>query len=528
MADSIYRNTKAQLIEKLESQMGDNEILRESYEAAAAAILSIQADDAGWAPLNAMREHDGFAIHHLHEIYAKAKIQTKGSPLLKQGFTLRSSYVWGRGLEIVGDIPPRFQKKLDKNYNVLFSQQAFMGNERALFNAGQHFLFYDKRTDEAYPVSFMEITNFASNPVWAADVWYYQRTYLPLNPQTNMPEEQPIIEWYPVAETIEHGPLLTTIMNEPVNPHVVVIDVRVNRDEDEVWGTPDCLPAMPYAWAHAEYIRDSSLLLKALSTIAWKVVSKSKGNSAAAAVKVAGARTAANTANMTADTDLVAMPKSGQVDMADGDRIASYVAAALGVSLTALLSTAGAAGGSFGAEASLDVPTQNNALARQDIWVTNYYQRILKVIGLKDDAGIEVRFRTITEDPVFRTLGGASIAFQTGAINQQEYRNLVLQSLDVKPTTTSLPTPNGFTGAETTNPDLAAQNQLKIATMNSKIAKDNSAASGQATKPVNPTQDGSRPNPIPSQGNTGKAGKALNPGNELRNTSKKPGTGSVK
>lgn len=522
MADSIYRNTKAQLIEKLESQIGDNEILRESYEAAAAAVLSIQADDVGWAPLNAMREHDGFAIHHLHEIYKKAKIQTKGSPLLKQGFTLRSSYVWGRGLEIVGEIPPRFQKKIDRNYNVLFSQQAFMGNERALFNAGQHFLFYDKRTDTAYPVSFMEITNFASNPVWAADVWYYQRTYLPLNPQTNMPEVQPIIEWYPVAETQETSgkPLLKEIMNQPVNPHVVVIDVRVNRDEDEVWGTPDCLPAMPYAWAHAEYIRDSSLLLKALSTIAWKVVSKSKGNSAAAAVKVAGNRQAATTANMTADTDLVAMPKSGQVDMADGDRIASYVAAALGVSLTALLSTAGAAGGSFGAEASLDVPTQNNALARQDIWVSNYYKRVLKVMGLKDDAGIDIRFRTITEDPVFRTLGGASIAFQTGAINQQEYRDLVLKSLDVKPTTNELPQPNGFTGAETTNPDLAAQNQLKIATMNAQVQKANNAAAGNATKPAD------RPNPIPSQGNTGKAGKALNPGNEIRNATKKPGTGS--
>lgn len=495
------------------SILAENEILRESYEAAAAAILSLQVDDVGWAPLNAMKEHDGFAIHHLHEIYRQAKLQTKGNPLLKRGFTLRCSYVWGRGIDIVGNVPPRFQAKIDKNYDVLFSQSAFITNERALFNAGHFFLAYDKGKDLAYPISFAEITNFASNPDRPTDVWYYQWTHHPVDPATNLPVKEAVVEWLPVAETQSKGPLLPQITNQSVNRNIVIIDVRVNRDEDEVWGVPDVLPAMAFAWAHAEYLRDGSKLLKALSTIAWKVVSKSKGNSTAAAVKMAGAKGAGATANMTSDTDLVAMPKSGQVDLGDGDRIASYVAAALGVSLTALLSTAGAAGGSFGAEASLDTPSQNDALSRQNIW-SDFYRRVLRVMGIKDDA-VRVAFKSISEDPTYRTLTGAALAFQTGAINQTEYRNLVLDRLDVKPTTTDLPQPNEFTGAQTVNPDLPAENSLKIAKMGQdnqlKIAAQNAKAKA-----------------VPSQGNSGAVGGGLNAGNELRDNENKPGTSGTK
>jgi hypothetical protein len=281
---------KRDLVTEVERLTAGSEFLRESYEAAAAAILAIQSEDEGWSVINQMREHDGFAIHHLKEIYRKAKLQTKGNPLLKRGFTLRCSYVWGRGIEIVGNVPPRFQAKIDKNWDVLFTQSAFIANERSLYTSGHFLLAYDKRKDIAYPLSFNEITNFASNPDRHSDVWYYQRTYTRIDPATNQPASQPTIEWYPVAETQAKGGLQKEITSQPVNPHIVIIDMRVNRDEDEVWGVPDVLPAMPFAWAHSEYLRDGSKLLKALSTIAWKVVSKSKGNATAAAVKMAGAK----------------------------------------------------------------------------------------------------------------------------------------------------------------------------------------------------------------------------------------------
>jgi hypothetical protein len=143
---------------------------------------------------------------------------------------------------------------------------------------------------------------------------------------------------------------------------------------------------------------------------------------------------------MTNDTDLVAMPKAGQVDLGDGDRIASYVAAALGVSLTALLSTAGASGGSYGAEASLEPATMNNVLARQNVWIDGFYRRILAAMGMRD---VEVRFRPVVEDPAFRTLQGLTLAVTSGAIFQDELRDKVLEQLDMENLHGSdLPKPN--------------------------------------------------------------------------------------
>lgn len=495
-----------------------NEILKENYEAAAAALLAIRAEDEGWAPLRSLEQPGGFALTHMHQIYEKAKLQTAGNPLLKQGFTLRASWVWGRGIELVGEDhkKPRFKKLMDKNYRVLFSQDAFTTMERALFNAGNLFMAYRRSTNTAFPIPFGEITQFASNPDRIADVWYYQRSYNKVNPVTGRPDTQETVEWYPVWETVNGDiPLRTTISDQPVVPDVVIVDVRVNRDEDTVWGVPDVLPAMPYAWAHSEYLRDGSKLLKALSTIAWKVVSKSKGNAATAGAKMADVRRAGTTAAMTNDTDLVAMPKSGQVDLGDGDRIASYVAAALGVSLTALLSTAGASGGSYGAEASLEPATMNNVLARQNVWI-DFYRRILDVMGVKDS---ETRFKQVVEDPAYRTLQGLQMAFTTGAIFQDEYRKKALEQFDLENLhgVDEMPKPNAFTGAKTTDPDLAAKAQIDMAKKQldfqkqqadrtfafQQAASDNPnpvggpKISAGAKKPVN--------DPNPRQGNKGSA-----------------------
>jgi hypothetical protein len=135
-------------------------------------------------------------------------------------------------------------------------------------------------------------------------------------------------------------------------------------------------------------------------------------------------------------------------------------------------------------------------------------------MGVKDDA-IRVAFKSIAEDPTYRTLTGAALAFQTGAINQQEYRNLVLDRLDVKPTTDELPTPNEFTGAQTVNPDLPAENSLKIAKMGQDAQLQIAAQNAKAK-------------PVPSQGNSGAVGSGLNGGNELRDNENKPGTSGAK
>jgi hypothetical protein len=484
-------------------------------------------------------------MHHLHEIHEKSKLQTKTNPLLKRGLSLRTSYVWGRGIKWDGDLKPRHQALIEKNESVLFSQSGFAALERSLYTAGNVFMAVRRKDNKVFQIPFREITNFASDKDLNTEVKYFQRTWHPVDEATGAPATQPVVEWYPVWETVRdadrENPVANQINGKKVNAGIVVIDVRVNRDADEIWGVPDVLPAMPYAWAHAEYLKDGSKLLKALSTIAWKVVSKSKGNATNAGAKVAEIRRAGGTANMTSDTDLVAMPKAGQVDLGDGDRIASYVAAALGVSLTALLSTAGASGGSFGAEASLDAPQQNDALARQAVWKDALYDRILEALGFPDE--IEIDFRTITEDPAFRTAQMLTLAFQTGAIHQDEYREQMLELSDIEPLHAEgdLPTPNGFTGAQQTNQDEIAKGQLDLSKQQLDLAKKQAADQAAVAKQNAANQveiqkhqintnaklikDGVNPNP--SQGSSGRVGKLADGDNTNRNADKKPGTGSV-
>lgn len=414
----------------IEEVLRENEVLSENYAAAAAAILQMRVDEEGWLPITRVNEKDGFSLTSVQDIAEFAELQTTGNPLLRRGLGLRTEYVFGKGVKFDGKVPPRVAVIRDKamNQSLLFTQQGFDENSRALFTAGNLFMAYRISTKSFFPIPFAQISNSASNPDLDQDVWYYQRTYNPTDIATGKPSAEPKKVWYPVLEKWEEGKakLRKSIASEDVDSDVVIIDLKVNKAIGQVWGVPDCLPAIPYAWAHAEYLRDGSKLLKALATIAWKVVSKTKNNATVAGVKMSDPKRAGSTASMTDNTDLVAMPKSGQVDLKDGQQLASYVASALSVSLVALLSDPGAASGSYGAAASLDGPSANSARARQALWA-GFYMRCYRAMGHKD---IVVNFPKISEDPIFRQAQTIGIGRTFGLIWQDEARQAFLELTD--------------------------------------------------------------------------------------------------
>lgn len=443
LAGSYRRNDR---ITELESLIESNPILAENYHAASAALLSLRSEDAGWAPLNAINGDDGFTLENLHDLSQHAELQVTGQPLLAAGLRLLRNNVFSKGVKFEkasgkGDIAARVTGIMEHpvNYECLHSSDAHARLTRALYTTGNLFIAYNRTTQRFFPIPFDQITNNASDPDIAQDVWYYQRSYTKIDIQTGMPEMTPTVVWYPVLEHFEDAAdgrsnveLLTTIGdskgNNRVDPNIIIIDLKVNTSLGKVWGVPDVLPALPYAWAHSEYIRDASKLLKALSTIAWKVVAKSKGNAQNAAVKSAAPKQMGSTATMTEGTDLVAMPRSGQVDMKDGQTIAAYVASALGVSLVALMSDASAASGSFGAAQTLDKPQADNARERQALW-SRFYNRIYRAAGAKD---VVANFPKLTEDPIYRAGQTLQAGFASGAIHQNEYRKAFIELTDVE------------------------------------------------------------------------------------------------
>lgn len=402
--------------------------LREDYDQAAAAMLRLRAEDEGWSIIGQVSNPngDGFALHVIKEIGKKAEVQQVGNPLLKRAFELRFNPIFSRGFEIQGEMKPRYQRKLDNPTvkDLLFSTTGWEDNEKVCFNVGNLFIAIEKVSGDALRIPFKEITNRAVDPNNPGRTAYYLWEHTVTEFDGTVKD---IHEWIPTVEWIkakkgDPG----EIAHHPTNHGWTIVDERVNVPTVGHWGVPDVFPALPYAWAYSEYIRDSASLLKALSTIAWKVVGKSKAQAQNAGVQLSKVGKPGSVAAMTAGTELAAMPKAGQVDMADGLALAGMVASATGVNVSALANVA--AGATAANIQSLDGPTVAMARARQERWKI-FYGRIFDALGIED---LTINFPKITEDPIHRQVSSLATARSTGALWADEYRESILEALSIK------------------------------------------------------------------------------------------------
>lgn len=413
------------------------EVLEEQWDSAAASMLRLRTEDEGWSILGQVQTNDGFSMDILKKVAHKAEIQAVGNPLLKRAFELRFNPIFSRGfhIEVEGGekIKPRYQRKLDNLsvQEVLFSEAGWEALEKTCFNVGNLFVAYNRITGDMARIPFEQITGRSVDPDFQSRTAYYQwsHTRVDFDGRTT-----PLVEWLPVVEWFAAGrDTIDEVGNIPVNHDWVVIDLRVNTPTNGHWGIPDVFPALPYAWAYSEYIRDASSLLKALNLIAWKVVGKSKAQATAAGVSLAGARKTAGVAAMTAGTELSAMPKAGQVNMADGMALAAMVASATGVPTPSLISVV--QGGNAATVQSLDGPTVAMARSRQGRWM-DFYRRVFLAMGIE---GLTIDFPKITEDPIHRQVASLATARATGALWADEYREAVMEAMSVSPLHTDAP-----------------------------------------------------------------------------------------
>jgi hypothetical protein len=110
------------LSEQFNATLAENEMLRESYTSMAQAVIAF--DDAGWNPAGTPTA-EGFTLTQLRDIASKTRENTEGNPLLKRGSGLRTSYIFGRGIQF-SEQPPRIKRfmELQQNQDVLFSPEA--------------------------------------------------------------------------------------------------------------------------------------------------------------------------------------------------------------------------------------------------------------------------------------------------------------------------------------------------------------------------------------------------------------------
>lgn len=418
------------LSEQLQASLAENELLRESYSSMAQAVLAF--DDAGWNTANASGSGDGFTLNELKDAAKRIREHTEGNPLLKRGCGLRTSYIFGRGVSF-SDQPPRIQKYIQdpRNQEVLFSPEAQTVNERANFTDGQFFLLANVATKQFQRIPFAEITAIVTDPDDAERIRYIRRTWTNKVQELSSGAARETIKevWYPVdTYTPENGRYVASIQGNPVDVKFRMFPFIVNRRAGQVLGVPDAFPALPWAHAYNEYLKDGSRMLKALSMFAWQLKSKTKTGAINAAAQIATPKTAGSVAVTGSDMDLSSMPRGNSVNLTDGRPLGSMVASALEVSVVALLSDPGSSG-AYGTAQTLDVPTVKAMEARQQVW-TLFYKRVLAFLGAKTDA-LEVNWPKIETEPSQRLTQALALAYETGAIWQDEYRASIIEVLDV-------------------------------------------------------------------------------------------------
>lgn len=405
--------------------IAENERLSESYSALARATLEF--DEVGWKPINMLGE-DSFRLKDLQTVSENARLQTSSNALLKRGAALRASYVFGRGFKMSSNgraLPPRFQGIVDNAVNqlVLFGEEACKKNERSLFTDGNFFVTWDKKRQVFARIPFSEIAGVATSPNDNEIVTYVLRNWM--EPKTVGSTEMVQMQgWYP-TDYADHSRLASRIQDVAVLKDFVIFHRKENEDGGAVWGVPDCLPALPWAWAYSEYLKDGSKMLKALSAIAWQVKSKTAKGVQNASAKVANNRQVAATVTSGADVELSAMPRNNAVNLDTGKPLAAMAATAMEVSVEALLS--GASSTASGSQV-LDQSTLNAAYGRQGNW-ENFFTRILKFIGVQNPS---VKFNAIIVDPSYRNVQSLGQAWQTGLFDAEVIQAAYAEQLGIE------------------------------------------------------------------------------------------------
>ena len=446
------------------SDFEENAALLETYNNMAQALLSIE--DEGWSLLGVQRTiGDAFTLEELHMLAEKLTEKTDGNPLLKRGFGLRTSYIFGRGVEISDFSSRRIESLVNdpENQAALFSAEAMVINERSNFTSGQFFILGDNATKKLQRIPFKEITGWVSDPDNVDVIRYIRRTWSRIQIDGSTMTMQ---EWYPV-DTYTPTIRVQRIQNQPVNYSKTMFPFMVNKRAGNPWGVPDCFAAYPWAYAYNEYLKDGSRILKSLSMFAWQLKSKTKTGATTAAATIANKNQAGSTAILGADMELSSLPRtSNSVDLGNGKPLAAMVAAALEVSVVALMSDPGTSG-AYGVAQTLDVPTTKAMQARQRLWEL-YLGRVMLFFGQRETY---VKWPKMETESSYRMVQSLALAYEAGAIWQDEMRAAVLDELDV-------------TSMHSTPP-----------------SGDDESRSGSA---------------VPSQGNSGAVGSMQDNSNELR------------
>lgn len=420
-------------LERLGRLEVENETLKETLDE---VTMMFRAEDHGWQLIGGLTSGErleGLDLSELKEISEAIRPHVLGDNLAKRGADLHSGYVWNKGINIAG------VKKTGKrgrpagivgffndpvNQDSLFSATAHEELQKARYSDGNVFLACDTTDSTVRRIPLNQITGIKVNPNFPEEVWAYQRTW---NPQTRANSRE-IKRWYYTNRFSGTKQKSYTVATEtvPVDPDVIVVDKRFNRQIGYPLGIPDAVAAMPWIAAYQEIIQYGRVVSESLSRILFKVISNSKAGAKQTAVAIKGMSGFGNTSSMVEGQDVAAIQTAGKgYDFITARPVAAMAATALNVPNMELLADSSAAGSSYGAAAALTPSTKNAMRLMQAAWIEVFYE-ILDVFSIKTD---RIWFDPLEDIDLYR--GMQAVTLGAIALSDEEYRGKVLDLLDI-------------------------------------------------------------------------------------------------
>lgn len=355
-------------------------------------------EDRDWINIGATSGDQEFSRQGLQYAGRIARIMYLANPLINRGVTVKSDYVWGRGVNISAKdeaINKLVQQFLDdpRNQVEFTSQPSRIQKEIELQTDGNIFFAFivhpltGRVRTRTIPVD--EITDTITNPGDKKEVWFYKREWVELTvdmstgeiKQTNKKAFYPDWDYKPATMPKTIGDV--EVINVPI------YHVKIGGFSDWKFGVPEIYSSLNWAKSYTKFLSNWASLMQVYARFALKITT-SGGTAGIATAKSRIGTTVSSSSRETnpppaagssfirsqtqdgvtqADVDVV-RTAGATTSAEDGRRLLLMVCAALKIPETFL---GDVSVGTLATAKSLDRPTELAFANRQQLWSYVYH-----------------------------------------------------------------------------------------------------------------------------------------------------------
>ena len=441
-ADEIRSMSEAELRGLIDTYEMETQRLQESLMAQQALFI----DNMGWEPLGADRSDNGTGIRldALKRAAELGEALTTANPLIKRGVEVRTSYIWGSGVELRG-----VERKGNRSlWRAVGSTEAQFELERTLASNGNVFfrVFGEGSERRCQRVPLAHVAGAATDPEDSGVITYIKLRYMRWDRPTqgslappnsaNPPRgrQREVHVWVPTIEL--EGPPVGSIDGVEVDRTSRIKHAAVNRMTGWWWGVPDLYSVTYWIRAYKKYLEQCAVLNEAYAQFAWKATSASRrGNERMAArltqapakdPKTGQPLNIGATGVLGANQDLAPLQHSRSVDFNNGRPLAALVAAGLSIPLHVLTSDAGDSA-SRASDNSLDEATKKTMESRQQ-FLDDTLEDLAELMGTDS---YDIDWPDVGAEPIHRMIQALDQAGRTGMLYGEEWRALTTQALGI-------------------------------------------------------------------------------------------------